>query len=134
MEIFDNNSSYFIGRKRITGIYQTGRRLYIKNNVAQGDTYRLRRDYDNLYDENAVEVIDMKSDRIGYIEARANADVAFFMDSGIECFCRIAAVDRSSSTVGLAADVFCLCDKQTAEETIALYREKLIKEQVGKTK
>ena len=134
MEFFNDDSSYFIGRKRITGIYQTGRRLYIKNNVAQGDTYRLRRDYGNLYDDNAVEVIDMKGDRIGFIEARANADVAFFMDSGIECFCRIAAVDRSSSTVGIAADVFCHCDKKTAEETAASFREKLIKEQIGKTK
>ena len=132
MEFFADQSSYFLGRKRITGIYQTGRRLYIKNNVEVGDTYRLRRDYGNLYDGNAVEVIDMKGDRIGYIEARSNADVAFFMDSGIECFCRIAAVDRSASTVGIAADVFCLCDQAAFEETLSAYRAKIIKEQIGK--
>lgn len=131
MENFDLSSSYFIGRKRITGIFQTGRRVYIKNNVSRGDTYRLKRDYGNLYDENAVEVIDMKGDRIGFIEARANSDVAFFMDSGIECYCRIAAVDRSSSTVGIAADVFCVCERETAEATAAAYREKIIKEQTG---
>lgn len=131
MEFFADQSSYFLGRKRITGIYQTGRRLYIKNNVEVGDTYRLRRDYGNLYDGNAVEVIDMKGDRIGYIEKRANGSVAFFMDSGIECYCRIAAVDRSSSTVGIAADVFCLADRATAEATADAYRQKLIKEQTG---
>ena len=132
MEFFGSSSSYFIGRKRITGIYQTGRRLYIKNSVEQGDTYRLRRDYKNAYDTNATEVVDMKGDRIGYIEARSNSDVAFFMDSGIECFCRIAAVDRSASTVGIAADVFCLCDQGTFEETLSAYREKIIKEQIGR--
>ncbi|MBQ3869620.1 MAG: HIRAN domain-containing protein [Clostridia bacterium] len=132
MEFFDNSSSYLIGRKRITGIYQTGRRLYIKNNTERGDTFRLRRDYGNLYDVNAVEVVDMKGDRIGYIEARANSDVAFFMDNGIECFCRIAAVDRSAATVGIAVDVFCMCDSIAFEETAAAYRAKIIKEQIGK--
>ena len=132
IERFDLSSSYFIGRKRLTGIYQTGRRIYIRNNTEKGDTFRLRRDYGNIHDENAVEAIDMKGDRIGFIEQRANSDVAFFMDSGIECFCRVSAVDKTSATVGIVVDVFCACDQATAEKTAAEYKKKIIKEQIGK--
>ncbi|MBO4423394.1 MAG: HIRAN domain-containing protein [Clostridia bacterium] len=124
-EFFRPDEKYFIGKKRITGIYQTGRRLFIKKNVSEGDELILKREYGNRYDERAVAVYDVYGNRIGYIEAKSNDDVAFFLDSGFECIATVTDVDRNSATVGILTDAYCKTDAVSMERLKASYEEYL---------
>ena len=122
-DIFSTDKGFFIGKKRVTGIYQTGRRIGIRNGTEKGDEFRLIRDYENKYDERAVKVIGRFGDAIGFIEAKANDDVAFYLDSGCECLGVVTDIDKTGATVGILLDVFCRCDADTMQKLSASYCE-----------
>ena len=124
-DLFLPDDKYFIGKKRITGIYQTGRRRYIRENTEKGDELTLKREYDNRYDLFAVAVYNIYGEKIGYIEKRANEDVAFFMDNGYICTAVVTEIDKKSATVGIVTDVFCLADDVSMSRLNALFEEYL---------
>ena len=122
-DLFPTDKGFFIGRKRVTGIFQTGRRLAIRNNTEPGDELTLIRDYGNKFDERAVRVRDRYGGDVGFIEAKSNDEIAFYMDSGCECIAVVADLDKKSATVGMLVDVFCRCDAVSMERLAASYQE-----------
>lgn len=114
-------SRFFITKARVTGIFQTGRRIQIRNELNKGDELYLTRDYDNMYDPDAIKVTDIYGKDVGYIAARENGLAAYFMDSGYECVCRIADIDKNAATVGIAADIFCECSDIEFESVRSSY-------------
>lgn len=137
-DLFLPSDRHFIGKFRITGIFQTGRRRAIRDNTEPGDELTLRREYDNKYDEFAVAVYDRYGNRIGYIERRVNEEIAFCIDSGHECVAIISDTDKTGATVGILADVFCVCDVVSMQKLKASFdgylRDKIFREEEKQTR
>ena len=55
-DLFSVNDRCFVGKMRVMGIYQTGKRRFIRDNTEKTDELVLKREYDNKYDEFAVAV------------------------------------------------------------------------------
>ena len=53
-DLFSVNDRCFVGKLRVMGIYQTGKRRFIRDNTEKTDELVLKREYDNKYDEFAV--------------------------------------------------------------------------------
>ena len=132
-DLFSPFDRCYIGKFRITGVYQTGRRRMIRDSIEKGDELALRREYDNKYDEFAVAVYDRFGSRIGYIEKRVNEEVAFCIDSGYECIAVVSDTDKKSATVGILTDVFCLADTVSMQKLRASFdaylRDKIFREE-----
>ena len=124
-DIFSINDRCFVGKLRVVGIYQTGKRRLIRDNTEKADELRLVREYDNKYDEHAVAVYDRYNNKIGYLEKRENEETAFYLDSGHECVAAVSYIDKKSATVGIVVDVFCIADKDTMKNLKAQYEEYL---------
>ena len=62
------------------------------NELSEGQTLLLKRDFANKFDINAVGVHTQKGERIGYIKAELARDVALALDSGVEFKCVITKI------------------------------------------
>ena len=124
-EFLTPDARCFVGKMRVMGIYQTGKRRFIRDNTEKTDELTLKREYDNKYDEFAVAVHDRYGNKIGYLEKRENEETAFYMDSGYECIAVVSDIDKKSATVGIIVDVYCIADKDTMRNLSARYEEYL---------
>lgn len=124
-DLFSVNDRCFVGKLRVKGIYQTGKRRFIRDNTEKTDELVLKREYDNKYDEFAVAVHDRYGNKIGYLEKRENEETAYYLDSGFECIAVVSDIDKKSATVGIMVDVFCIADKETMRNLNAKYDEYL---------
>ncbi|MBQ7699643.1 MAG: HIRAN domain-containing protein [Clostridia bacterium] len=124
-DLFSVNNRCFVGKLRVKGIYQTGKRRMIRDNTEKADELSLKREYDNKYDEFAVAVYDRFGNKIGYLEKGENEETAFYMDGGHECIAVVSDIDKKSATVGIMVDVFCIADKETMKNLNALYEQYL---------
>ena len=124
-DLFSVNDRCFVGKLRVMGIYQTGKRRFIRDNTEKTDELVLKREYDNKYDEFAVAVYDRYGNKIGYLEKRENEQTAYYLDSGFECIAVVSDIDKKSATVGIMVDVFCIADKETMRNLNAKYDEYL---------
>lgn len=124
-DIFSPFDRCFVGKYRVKGIYQTGKRRMIRDNTEKADELTLKREYDNKYDEFAVAVYDVYGNKIGYLEKGANEQTAFYMDNGCECIAVVSDIDKKSATVGIMADVFCITDKESMIRLKAEFEEHL---------
>lgn len=124
-DMFIQDNRCFVDKLRITGIFQTGKRRFIRDNTFKSDELTLKREYDNKYDDNAVAVYDRYGNKTGYLERNANEETAFYMDSGYECIAVVSDIDKTGATVGISVNVFCIADKETMKELKARYEEYL---------
>ena len=124
-ELFSYSDRCFVGKIRVKGIYQTGKRKMIRDNTEKEDELLLKREYDNKYDEFAVALYDRYDNKIGYLEKRENEETAFYLDSGYECIAVVSDIDKKSATVGIIVDVYCIADKETMKTLKASFEEHL---------
>lgn len=124
-ELFSPSDSCFVGKYRVTGVYQTGRRRSIRDETEINDEMTLLREYGNKFDERAVAVYDRYNRKIGYIEKRVNEEPAFYLDSGYECVATVSDIDKRSATVGIMVDVFCIADAGDMQRLKAEFEEYL---------
>ncbi len=124
-ELFSYGDRCFVGKIRVKGIYQTGKRKMIRDNTEKEDELLLKREYDNKYDEFAVALYDRYDNKIGYLEKRENEETAFYLDSGYECIAVVSDIDKKSATVGIIVDVYCIADKESMLNLKASFEEYL---------
>ena len=124
-EFLTPDARCFVEKMRVMGIYQTGKRRFIRDNTEKTDELVLKREYGNKYDEHAVAVYDRYGNKIGYLEKRENEETAFYMDSGHECIAVVSDIDKKSATVGIIVDVYCIADKETMKDLRAGYEQYL---------
>lgn len=124
------DGGYYLGKRRVKGIYQTGRRAEIKERLKKGDRLRLERDYKNKYDLYAIAVYDSAERRIGYIERSGNLDVSFVMDHGLLCYANVYELDKASVTVGVLIEVYCAADRNELYAVKEEFSEFLRKESI----
>ncbi len=124
-DIFSPYDRCFVGKYRIKGVYQTGKRRMIRDNTEKEDELTLKREYDNKYDEFAVAVYDRYGNKIGYLEKNVNEETAFYMDNGYECIAVVSDIDKNSATVGIIVDVFCIADNESMKRLKAGFDEHL---------
>ena len=110
---------------RVVGIYQTGKRRFIRDNTETEDELTLKREYDNKFDDYAVAVYDRYGNKIGFLEKRENEETAFYMDSGYECVAVVSDIDKKSATVGVIVDVYCISDTENMKALKASFEEHL---------
>jgi len=68
-------------------------------NVAVEDTVSLRREFDNLYDQNAILIANQRGDDLGYVRRDTAKIIAPFMDSGLEVVGRVQELKHPTSTL-----------------------------------
>lgn len=124
-DLFSPFDRCFVGKLRVKGIYQTGKRRSIRDNTEIEDELTLKREYDNKYDDYAVAVYDRYNNKIGYLEKRENEETAFYLDSGYECIAVVSDIDKKSATVGIIVDVYCISDTENMKELKASFEEYL---------
>lgn len=109
---FAERDGFYIGTRRLMGIFQTGKRAKIKKELKVGARLELAREMNNKYDSLAVSVKEPLLGHIGYIEKGYNRDIAFVMDGGEYCYAKVSFIDGSSSTPGVLLDVYCTADRE----------------------
>ncbi|MEO1957933.1 MAG: HIRAN domain-containing protein [Nautiliaceae bacterium] len=76
--------------------------LFAVEEMKVGDELILKREYDNIYDENAVEIY-YKDIKLGYIPKSANYSIARIMDAGWDIFeAYIQALDKNNLKIKVA--------------------------------
>ncbi len=76
--------------------------LFAIEEMKVGDELILKREYNNIYDENAVEVY-YKDIKLGYIPRSANYSIARIMDAGWDIFeAYIQALDKNNLKIKAA--------------------------------
>ena len=72
--------------------------------LAVGDRVALRREPANAYDKRAIEVLDSKGRKLGYIARMDNSAVARMIDAGERFEARIGRLDAASLDIRLEVD------------------------------
>ena len=76
--------------------------LFAIEEMKVGDELILKREYDNIYDENAVEIY-YKDIKLGYIPRNANYSIARIMDAGWDIFeAYVQALDKNNLKIRVA--------------------------------
>ncbi len=84
-------------RTNVAGIqYYSGLSLVDAGYIAEGQRLILRREPDNPYDWNAIEVFTERGDKVGYIPRDRNEVLASMMDQGISVYAVVYAINRDT--------------------------------------
>jgi hypothetical protein len=76
--------------------------LFAIEEMKVGDELILKREYDNIYDENAVEIY-YKDIKLGYIPRNANYSIARIMDAGWDIFeAYVQTLDKNNLKIRVA--------------------------------
>ncbi len=78
----------------------------IEPNLEIGAEFRLEREPQNKFDENAIAVYDVKTNHIGYIPKAKNEVLARLLDSGKLLSARLTAKEWTDSWLKLDIEIF----------------------------
>lgn len=90
--------SKLLTHTKIVGVMFNQRIQYVKK-LHEGEELLLRRDYSNLYDSNAVEVLDSRYNLLGYIPKETAAVVATAIDMGLCLVCFVSNLNYHDNSV-----------------------------------
>ena len=72
--------------------------------LAAGERVALRREPGNAFDRRAIEVLDARGNKLGYVARIDNSAIARMMDAGERFEARIARLDRDTLDIRLEID------------------------------